>query len=217
MVMPDGRSRKAKKAAAEVGAAQPAFDQELESLAGTVGDNLRRVRSSRGLSLERLALLSGVSRSMLNQIELGKSVPTIKTLFRLTGALELPFAALMAAPGAPSGTRVLRRASSKTLSSQDGSFTTRALFPFEGGRKLEFYELRLAAASAEHADAHAAGTRENLVVVQGALDLTVGNEQHHLAKGDSVVFVADVPHVYANPGTVPALMYLVMSYAEGIA
>jgi transcriptional regulator with XRE-family HTH domain len=193
---------------------RPAVDDALDGLATTVGDNLHRLRVERGLSLERLALLSGVSRSMLNQIELGKSVPTIKTLFRVTGALELPFAALIAT-GAPSGTRVLRRGSSKTLSSRDGSFTSRALFPFEDERKVEFYELRLAARSAEHADAHKSGTRENLVVVQGALDLTVAAEHHRLVKGDSIVFAADVPHVYANPGSVPTLMYLVMTYAEG--
>lgn len=194
---------------------QPAIDLALDGLAATVAENLRRVRARRGLSLDRLALLSGVSRSMLNQIELGKSVPTIKTLFRITGALELPFAALMAT-AAPDGPKVLRRAGSKTLASQDGSFTSRALFPFEGERKVEFYELRLAPRSAEHAEAHAPGTRENLVVAQGALRLTVGAEQHQLARGDAIVFAADVPHVYENPGGVPSLMYLVMTYAEGV-
>lgn len=194
---------------------RPTIDLALDGLAATVAENLRRLRASRGLSLDRLALLSGVSRSMLNQIELGKSVPTIKTLFRITGALELPFAALMAT-AAPDGTKVLRRASSKTLASQDGSFTSRALFPFEGERKVEFYELRLAPRSAEHAEAHAPGTRENLVVAQGTVRLTVGAEEHQLAKGDAIVFAADVPHVYANPGAVPALMYLVMTYAETV-
>jgi transcriptional regulator with XRE-family HTH domain len=186
-----------------------------DALTVTVGENLRRQRVRRGLSLERLAQVSGVSRSMLGQIELGQSTPTIKTLWRVAGALKLPFAALIS-DGKSSGTQVLAFADSKTLTSQDGNFSSRALFPFDAERKVEFYELRLLPKSGEHADAHAPGTRENLVVASGALELTVGQEHHRLGKGDAIVFTADVPHVYENPGAVPTVMYLVMTYAEEV-
>ena len=58
-----------------------------------------------------------------------------------------------------------------------------------------------------------AGTVENLVITQGALELTVGDEHHRLAKGDSIVFVADVPHVYENPGATPALMMITRAHS----
>lgn len=190
-------------------------DVAPDELTATVGENLRRLRVKRGLSLEKLAEASGVSRSMLGQIELGQSTPTIKTLWRIAGALKLPFAALLS-EGAKSGTRILPGAEAKTLTSQDGSFSSRALFPFEAERKVEFYELRLAPKGVEHADAHAAGTKENLYVAQGALDLTVRDEQHRLSKGDAIVFEADAPHVYENPGSTPTVMYLVMTYAEEV-
>jgi transcriptional regulator with XRE-family HTH domain len=186
-----------------------------DELTATVGENLRRQRVRRGLSLERLAEVSGVSRSMLGQIELGQSTPTIKTLWRISGALKLPFSALIS-DGPRSGTRVLSAAEAKTLTSQDGSFTSRALFPFDAERKVEFYELRLAAKSVERADAHAPGTRENLFVAQGVLDLSVRDEHHHLGTGDAIVFEADSPHVYENPGSTPTLMYLVMTYAQEV-
>jgi transcriptional regulator with XRE-family HTH domain len=70
-------------------------DDEADDLTRLVGANLRRQRTRRGLSLERLARLSGVSRSMLGQIESGQSAPTIKTLWRIAVALELPVAALI--------------------------------------------------------------------------------------------------------------------------
>src|SRR5262249_34912572 len=63
-------------------------------LAAIVGENLRRLRTRQGHSLERLAKLSGVSRAMLSQIELGRSVPTIAVLWKITHALGVPFAAL---------------------------------------------------------------------------------------------------------------------------
>jgi transcriptional regulator with XRE-family HTH domain len=190
-------------------------DDGSDALTTAVAANLRRLRAQRGLSLERLAEVSGVSRSMLGQIELGQSTPTIKTLWRIAGALAVPFAALMS-DGARGGTRLLPAAAAKLLTSQDGSFSSRALFPFDGERQVEFYELRLAPRGIERADAHAPGTRENLVVASGALELSIRGERHRLGKGDAIVFAADAPHVYENPGAAPTVMYLVMTYAEEI-
>ena len=195
---------------------RPLDEDGPDELTAEIGRNLRRHRVRRGLSLERLAQISGVSRSMLGQIELRQSTPTIKTLWRISGALKVPFAALLS-DGVRGGTRLLAAAESKTLTSQDGTFSSRALFPFDAERSIEFYELRLAPRSAEQAEPHAPGTRENLVVAQGALALTAGGEQHQLTAGDAIVFEADVPHVYANPGSVPTVMYLVISYAKEVA
>jgi transcriptional regulator with XRE-family HTH domain len=193
---------------------QPVEHEGPDELTTAVGQNLHRHRVSRRLTLEQLAQASGVSRSMLGQIEVGQSAPTIKTLWRVAVALELPFAALLG-DRQHSGTRVVTAARSKVLSSQDGSFTSRALFPFDIERTAELYELRLAPRSAEHADAHQAGTVENLVVTQGILELAVGGERHRLDKGDAIVFSADVPHSYMNPGSTQTVMYLVMTYAGG--
>ena len=52
------------------------------------------------------------------------------------------------------------------------------------------------------------------MVNAGTLEVTVGAERHALATGDSILFEADVPHLYKNPGTTECVMYLVMTYAE---
>ena len=180
-----------------------------------VGENLRRLRAQRGLSLERLAQASGVSRAMLSQVELGRSTPTINVVWRIARALEVPFSALVAAR-APRGHSVLRRAEAKVLSSHDGAFTSRALFPFDGPRRVEFYELRLAGHAVERADPHAAGTTEHLVVSAGEVEVAVGEERTVLAAGDALVFQADGPHAYANHADGEAVLYLVMTYAEPV-
>ncbi len=190
-------------------------DDELENLAESIGANLRRLRTRQGLSLERLAAISGISRAMLSQIELGKSVPTISLLWKVAKALDVPFAALNDT-GVSSGSHVLRADKAKLLTSRDGSFSSRALFQHDEERKVEFYELELAAGAAEHADAHAAGTVENLVVAQGEVEIEAGKEKHRLGRGDAFVFQADVPHVYRNTGKDKAVMYLVMIYAEPV-
>jgi quercetin dioxygenase-like cupin family protein len=81
---------------------------------------------------------------------------------------------------------------------------------------VEFYELDLTRGAVEDADAHAAGTRENLVVVRGDIEIAIGDETHRLATGDSILFEADKPHSYRNVGDDDARMYLVMTYAEPV-
>lgn len=191
----------------------PAPPEESAVGSPAVGANLRRHRTTRGLSLERLAQLSGVSRAMLGQIELGQSTPTINVLWKIARALNVPFSALITDPNS-SRTRILPAARAKILSSSDGSFSSRALFPFDEPRMVEFYELHLKPRSVEVAEPHPPGTMENLVVASGALEVTVGEEHHSLTAGDAIQFDADGPHEYRNPGSQETVVYLVMTYGE---
>lgn len=196
-------------------------EAESADLAPVVGANLRRLRLQRGLSLEKLAQRSGVSRAMLGQIELAQSAPTINVLWKIARALDVTFATLIQTRAA-GGTAILRREASKVLTSHGGAFSSRALFPFDGPRRAEFYELRLAAGATELAEAHPPGTLENLVVASGQVEIVARQrggqpgqeEKHRLAPGDAIVFEADVPHAYVNAGAEECLMYLVMTYAE---
>ena len=180
-----------------------------------VGVNLRRLRAKRGLSLQQLAQRSGVSRAMLGQIEIGRSAPTINLLWKVARALDVTFSALITRTDQVSP-RVLTAADAKLLTNQAGTFTSRALFPFDEPRRNEFYELRLKAGGLEEAHPHPPGTLENLVVTVGALEVVVGEDTYRLKTGDAIVFTADVPHTYKNPGTVDAIVYLVMTYAEDV-
>ncbi len=184
-------------------------------LAPVVGANLRRLRVKRGLSLEKLSKMSGVSRAMLGQIELGQSAPTINVLWKISTALSVPFSGLIGQRQA-GGHVVLRGESAKTLTSHDGSFSSRALFPFDEPRRVEFYELRLAPRGEERADAHAPGTVENLVVSKGEVEVEIEGARELLHAGDAIVFEADAPHVYRNPSAAESVMYLVMTYADTV-
>lgn len=152
---------------------------------------------------------------MLCQIELDQSAPTINILWKIARALGVPFSALLADQTA-SHTKLLPAARAKILSSADGTFSSRALFPFDEPRTVEFYELHLAAHSAELAEPHPPGTVENLVVTSGALEIRVGDDHHQMAKGDAIQFEADAPHEYRNPSNEEAVIYLVMTYTERV-
>ncbi|MCW5624445.1 MAG: helix-turn-helix transcriptional regulator [Burkholderiales bacterium] len=194
------------------GGAHSSSGDDLES---RVGHHLKRLRGQLGLSLDALSQRSGVSRAMLGQIELGRSAPTIKILWKIAAAFDVPVSSFLAREGSE-GSMVLRRSSAKVLSSQDGKFRSRALFPLIGSRKVEFYELTLEPGGVEQAGAHPVGTTENLVVASGAVEIDVGEQSFVLGEGDAVHFVADVPHTYRNQTPQPAVLYLVMTYAENV-
>jgi rhodanese-related sulfurtransferase/transcriptional regulator with XRE-family HTH domain len=97
-------------------------------LENIVGGNLRELRASRGLSLDEISKMAGISRTTLGQIELGKNAPSIGLVWKLAQALGVPFSTLLRT-GGPAGTSVLRRATGKRLLSADGRFSWGALFP----------------------------------------------------------------------------------------
>lgn len=185
-------------------------------LDAVVGANLRTLRTQRGLSLDLLARLTGLSRNLLGQIELGKAAPSVGVVWRLARAFDVHFSALLVT-SAPTEISVLRSAGAARLVSADGRFSSRALFALGDRPDAEFYELYLGPHSREDAQAHQPGTRENLVVTAGRLEMLVGDRRFELGKGDAIVFGADVPHSYVNPDKEPCTMYLVMTYGTGAA
>ncbi|MCW7494452.1 XRE family transcriptional regulator [Leptospira sp. 2 VSF19] len=180
-----------------------------------VKENLKLIRHTKGFSLDKLANRCGVSRAMLSQIEQGKSVPTISVLWKIANGLNVPFSELLKEKN-QDGIHVLKAENSKVLYSNSKVFASRALFPFLGNRKTEFYELTLKPGGHDVAEPHKTGTTENLVVVSGKLRLRVGEKVVELEPKDSVFFKADVSHEYSNPSDQETLMYLVMDYTDEI-
>jgi transcriptional regulator with XRE-family HTH domain len=167
-----------------------------------VGENLRLRRKTRNLSLDELAVASGVSRAALSQIETSKGNPTVGVLWKIAVGLGIPFAELIGEKRG--GVGVLRRTDSQVLKSADGKMESRPLTPAGAAPWCEVYELRLAARATHASDAHAPGTRELVIVLAGQLKLRVDGEMYDLGQGDSVSFSADKPHAYENPGAVEA-------------
>jgi rhodanese-related sulfurtransferase/transcriptional regulator with XRE-family HTH domain len=188
--------------------AEPALD-------AIVGANLKEQRTRRGLSLDELAGQAGVSRALLGHIELGRTIPSIGIVWKIAQTLGVPFSVLLSTQDT-SSTSVLRKAKARRLLSADGRFSSRALFPFGEQRTTEFYELWLAPHGREDAEAHQPGTKENIIVTAGRLELSFAQERILLETGDAVVFVADVPHSYVNPGGEECFMNLVMTYAAPV-
>lgn len=182
-------------------------------LAEIIGMNLRQLRKTNGLSLEQLARHAHVSRAMLSQIELGRSVPTIKLLWKIARSLDVPVSTFLTRHSA-GAVSILKAKDAKILSSPTGRFRCRALFPSDVPHRVQLYEVKLAGSSLEQAVPHPPGTTENIFLIAGTVEITVANQSYELASGDAIFFEADVPHAYRNLSDTEAWMCLATTYAE---
>tara|TARA_R110002049_G_scaffold44333_6_gene130209 strand:- start:66807 stop:67445 length:639 start_codon:yes stop_codon:yes gene_type:complete len=155
---------------------------------------LKEARQGQGLSLDAVAKLSGVSRSMVSQIERGESSPTIATLWNLTRALQVDFAGLLDGATAPAQIEVLRGAAVPTINNLGSGCRIKILSPPEEAGKHEVYELLISDGGMLESAPHTRGAREHLSVFEGAVEVTSGGSVEVLHAGDTARYAADVPH-----------------------
>ena len=172
---------------------------------------LKEARRTQGLSLDAVAKLSGVSRSMVSQIERGESSPTIATLWNLTRALQVDFAGLLDAGATQTQIEVLRAADVPTIEARGTGCSILILSPPEEAGRHEVYELRFAKDGVLNSQPHTHGAREHLSVIEGALEVTSGDSVMRIDAGDTARYAADVPHKITALGEARA--YLVVQDA----
>ena len=178
-----------------------------------VGRKIKELRSHRHLTLEQLAQASGVSKSMLSQIERGRTNPTVATLWSLTGALGVALSDLLDS-GSDGPDRhdieVLKTHQTPEIQSADGKCSLRILGPIDLVSRTEWYDMTLEPGGILESEAHAPGTREHLTVLQGRLRVSNGIRHQDLEKGDTARYDADTPHTIENPGNKPARAILMV-------
>lgn len=171
---------------------------------------LKEARRAQNLSLDQVAKLSGVSRSMVSQIERGESSPTIATLLNLTRALKVDFAGLLDETSGPEPIEVLRDGQTPTIEKRGHGCRIKILSPPSEAGRHEVYDLSFEAGGALDSQPHARGAREQLTVVSGALEVVSGAAEETLRPGDTARYAADVPHaIHAIDG--PARAFLIVS------
>jgi XRE family transcriptional regulator, regulator of sulfur utilization len=168
----------------------------LSEVATRVAREIRAHREAHGLSLSATAARAGLSKTILATIESGAGNPSLETLHRIARALDVTVGTLLAEDD-PLHTRLIRRADGEWLSFESG-VDGRVIHVDGRDRRLETLELRLEAGRHYASRAHAPGTEELVLCLQGAL--TVGPEGHEerLNEGDALHFTADVPHSYRS-------------------
>lgn len=177
-----------------------------------VSERIRSLRQQRGWSLEELAAASGVSRSMLSQVERNEANPTLAVTCKIAQAFAMTLAEFVQVPGASSGISVIRADDRAHLFRSDNDCEIRTLSPLHLEKDVEFYHVRLKPGGVLKSASHFQGTREFLTVEQGRIRIDSADDQCELNRGDSGSYRADVPHSLTNVGKGEAALFLVVIY-----
>lgn len=199
-------SSKAKKTSA------PPSAGPAEAINRHLGARVKQLRAQRGWSLEQLATASGVSRSMLSQIEREQANPTLAVTLRIAQAFGMNLGDLLEMPGATSAVSVIRAEDHAFHYRSDKFCRIRTLSPLKLEKDVEFYEVQLQPCGALRSAAHFEGTREFLTVQKGQVRVESADDNEILNPGDSASYRADVPHAIVNTGKGEAVIFLVDIY-----
>jgi len=186
-----------------------------DSIAQAIGGRVRQGRGSRGWTLDQLAERSGVSRRMLVSIEQGSANPSIATLLRLSDALGIGLPALVDMDRSPR-LQVTRAGAAPVL--WRGAAGGRAVLVAgtEPPDVTELWDWTLGPGEIHSSEAHTAGTRELLLVLNGQLELTVDQHAELLATGDSASFAGDLAHEYVNADPAQAARLALSVFETGV-
>lgn len=179
-----------------------------------VCERVKQLRKKKGWTLEQVSSLSGVSRSMLSQIERGSANPTLGVAFRIAQAFGMSLGDLVEEPTGRNLIDVVRADDSNSLFRDDADCRIRTLSPLHLEKDVEFYELTLKPNGSLRSAAHFEGTREFLTIEKGKVRLSSNGESCELGPGDSAHYHADVPHSIENIGRGEAIGFLVDIYGK---
>jgi transcriptional regulator with XRE-family HTH domain len=179
-----------------------------------IAERVRELRAGQGLSLDALATKSGVSRSMISLIERGESSPTAVVLEKLAAGLGVMLASLFDAPAAPQPSGpVARREDQPQWRDPASGYVRRNVSPPGVPQPMHIVEVQFPAGARVAFETGARDPRvhQQVWVLEGAIDVTVGAERHRLRKGDCLAMQLDRPTMFHNPTRKPTRYAVVIA------
>jgi transcriptional regulator with XRE-family HTH domain len=181
-----------------------------------IAERVRDLRAGQGLSLDAVAVKSGVSRSMISLIERGESSPTAVVLEKLAAGLGVMLASLFDAPAAEAraaGGPVARRGDQLEWQDPASGYRRRNVSPPGAPQPMQIVEVRFPPGGRV---AFETGGRDRRVyqqvwVLDGAIDVTLGADRHRLREGDCLAMQLDRPTLFHNPTRKPVRYAVVIA------
>jgi XRE family transcriptional regulator, regulator of sulfur utilization len=180
-----------------------------------IGPVIQQRRKENSLTLEQLAAISGVSKSMLSQIERGETNPTFAVLWALTRALRIEFSELLQGSTAPADANAIELVpllGTPEIRSGDGMCRLRILSPPRLAGRTEWYDIEIQPGGRLDSAAHAAGTIEHFTAVTSGFEISSGGALRSLRAGETARYPVDVPHCIANNSRHAARGFLVVLF-----
>ncbi len=181
-------------------------------ITSAIAANTKRIREQKKLTLDTAASVTGVSRSMLAQIEKGEVNPTISVLWKIANGYKVSFTSLVETQA--DMVSIIRQTDMQPLKEDEDRYLNYPIFPFDEQKLFETYRIVIDIGGFLSAQPHLKGALEYITVFAGQAEITVAGEQFQLSKGDSIRFAADVPHTYHNPGTEVVELSMLIYYCK---
>ncbi|MEZ8284862.1 XRE family transcriptional regulator [Vibrio splendidus] len=179
---------------------------ELPSL----GTKLKATRNKSGLSLSDVSNLTGVSKTMLSQIERSESMPTIATVWKIANGLKIKLETLL---DDSSKLYEVKSIDEKVaVTDDDGRMIIHSIFPFSPVSGYEvFYGIFKPGCNYSN-DNHTNSTTEQLFVTEGELQMIISDRTYLIPAGSSLSFDSLDKHRYQNVGDVDAKVTIIVNY-----
>lgn len=179
-------------------------DAAIDPLDRAIGAQVRALRAARGLTLEALADKAGVSRAMLSRIERGESNPTAQLLGRVCAGLDVTLSALFAETER-AASPLARRADQVVWRDPATGYVRRAVTPPNCGAAADIADIVDVefppGASVTMESSRTPALDQQIVLLAGRMDITVGDTTHRLEAGDCLYMHLGQPVSFHNPGT----------------
>jgi transcriptional regulator with XRE-family HTH domain len=194
------------------------MEDEAVRLDQNIAGRVRQLRTKQGLSLDALAHKSGVSRSMISLIERGESSPTAAVLHKLAIALSITLASLFDPPetaAKTAGGPLARRVDQPEWRDPASGYVRRNVSPPSVPQPMQVIDVHFPPGKSVAFESHARDQRvyQQVWVLEGAINITLGAEHHRLRQGDCLAMQLDRPIVFHNP-TRKATRYAVVIASE---
>lgn len=171
----------------------------MEYITQNVARNLKRLRKAKDMSLDEVSKQTGISKSMLGQIERGVSVPTVETLGKLVSGLRISFNSLISA--AKNDVVLVKKEELKpSYNDEVAEYRAFEYFPYEEDRTFEIYLMNLGPHSSYSSEGHGDNTYEYLTVISGDLIVQVEGKSYEVKEENAIRFPTNSTHEYINPG-----------------
>lgn len=161
------------------------------------GAELREIRKQKQLTLKNLADKTGLSSSLLSQIERGLVDPTVGTFWKICSALDVPINHFFRVR--EDHEPVIRKSQHKIIELKDTHVKYHVLTPLQQG-KIEFLLIEIEPGEMIEQELISHSGEECGYVLQGELKVLLADREYHLFPGDSIGFNSTAPHRFLNPG-----------------
>lgn len=175
-----------------------------------IGNNLNKIRKSRGFSLDKLAEITGVSKGMLGQIERGEANPSISTLWKIANGLHISSTSLLEVK--PDELVIIKKKDLTPITEGNDKYSVFPAFPFDPSKKFEMLIVDLGVGCVHSSEPHEKGVEEYIYVCKGEFEMTIQGTNYTLKEGDSMKFLADKVHEYRNTSKRVCTLHIIIYY-----